>query len=78
MTDFEPLNQFAFQKLHNTVACLLNVIDPWFKNSDEGKVNVSIFLELKKTFDTMTIKRYCRSYGSMLSRVLPTTGSLLT
>ena len=25
------LNQFAFQKLLNTVTCLLNVIGPWFK-----------------------------------------------
>ena len=35
------LNQFAFQKLYSTLACLLNVIDPWFKNSDEGKINLS-------------------------------------
>ena len=31
------LNHFAFQKLHNTVTCLLNIIDPWLKSSDEGK-----------------------------------------
>ena len=30
------LNQFAFHKLQNTITCLLNVIDPWLKNSDEG------------------------------------------
>ena len=47
------LNQFAFQKLHSTLTCLLNVIDPWFKNSDEGKINLSIFLDLKKAFDTV-------------------------
>ena len=42
------LNQFAFQKLHCTMTCLLNIIDPWFKNSYEGKINLSIFLDLKK------------------------------
>ena len=28
------LNRFAFQKLQKTMKYLLNVIDPWFKNSD--------------------------------------------
>ncbi len=50
------LNQFAFQKLHSTITCLLNVIDPWFKNSDEGKINLSVFLDLKKAFDTVDHK----------------------
>ena len=50
------LNQFAFQKLHNTVTCLLNVIDPLIKSSDEGKMNLSIFLDLKKAFDTVDHK----------------------
>ena len=50
------LNQFAFQKLHSTMACLLNVIDPCFKNSEEGKINMSIFLDLKKALDTVDHK----------------------
>ena len=50
------LNQFAYQKLHSTMTCLLNVIDPWFKNSDEGKIILSIFLDLKKAFDTVDHK----------------------
>ena len=70
-------NHFAFQKLHSTLTCRLNAIDPWFKNSDEGTINLSIFLDLKKAFDTVTIKSYCRSCESMVLRVLPTAGSLL-
>ena len=50
------LNQFAFQKLHSTITYLLNVIDPWFKNSDEGKINMTIFLDFKKAFDTVDHK----------------------
>ena len=42
------LNQFAFQKLHSKLTCLLNVIDPGLKNSDEGKIILSIFPDLKK------------------------------
>ena len=36
--------------------CLLNVIDRWSKNSDEGKINLSVFLDLKKAFDTVDHK----------------------
>ena len=40
------LKQFAFQKLHRTLTCLLNVIEPLFQYSDEGKVKLRIFLNL--------------------------------
>ena len=45
------LNQFTFQKLRNTVTCLMNVGDPRFNNSDEGEVNLRIFVDIKKAFD---------------------------
>ena len=60
-------NQFAFQKLHSTMTCLLNIIDPWFKNSDEGKINMSIFLDLKMAFNTVNhevLLSKLRGYGA--------------
>ena len=48
--------QHAFRKLHNTLTSLLNVTDLWFLNADKRKINISIFLDLKKAFDTVDHK----------------------
>ena len=57
------LNQLAFQKLHNTITYLLNVIDTLLKSSEEGKINLSIFFDLKKTFDTVDHKTLLLKLG---------------
>ena len=46
-------NQFAFRKLHSTITSMLNITETWYKNIDERKLNVSVFLDLKKAFDTV-------------------------
>ena len=46
-------NQFAYRKLHSTVTSLLNVIDSWYSNIDRKNVNISLFLDLRKAFDTI-------------------------
>ena len=48
--------QHAFRKLHNTLTSLLNVTDSWFLSADKRKINISIFLDLKKAFDTVDHK----------------------
>ena len=46
-------NQFAYRKLHSTITSLMNVTDTWYKNIDEKKINISLFLDLGKAFDTI-------------------------
>ena len=46
-------NQFAFRKLHNTQTSILNMTETWSNNINEQKTNLSVFLDLKKAFDTV-------------------------
>ena len=45
--------QHAFLKMHNTLTSLLNITDSWFSNIDKRRINISVFLDLKKAFDTV-------------------------
>ncbi len=49
------LMQSRFRKLHSTVTSLLHVTDKWLKNVDEGLVTGIVFIDLRKTFDTVSI-----------------------
>ena len=46
-------NQFAYRKLHSMIMLLMNVTDTRYKNIDEKKINISLFLDLSKAFDTI-------------------------
>ena len=37
---------------------LLNVTDSWFSNADKQKINISIFLDVKKALE-MRITKFC-------------------
>ena len=54
--------QHAFLKMHSTLTSLLNVTDAWFSNIDKRKINISVFLDLKKAFDTV-------DHGILLSKL---------
>ena len=45
--------QHAFLKMHNTLTSLLNITDSWFSNIDKRRINISVFLALKKALDTV-------------------------
>ena len=59
-------NQSAFRKLHSTITSLIGSTDHWYENIDSKKLNLTIFLDLRKAFDTVDhailIKKLCR-YG---------------
>ena len=45
--------QSGFRSLHSTVTALLDLTNDWCVNIDKKRVNGTIFLDLKKTFDTV-------------------------
>ena len=49
-------NQSAFRKLYLTIISLIISTDHWYENIDKKKLNLTIFLDLKKAFDTVDHK----------------------
>ena len=49
-------NQYAFRTLHSAIIFLANSIKYWRQNTDNQKLNATIFLDLKKAFDTVNHK----------------------
>ena len=48
--------QFGFRENHSTVMALIEALNKIYKNLDEGKFVLGVFLDLKKTFDTIDHK----------------------
>ena len=46
-------NQYGFRKSHSTELAALELVDRLFKHLDDGKIPVSVFLDLSKAFDTL-------------------------
>jgi sarcosine oxidase/L-pipecolate oxidase len=47
-------SQHGFRPLRSTVTALLDITnESWYTNIDIGKLNGIVFLDLKKTFDTV-------------------------
>ena len=46
-------NQATFCKLYSTMTSLITSIDYWYENIDCSKINLTIFMDLKKAFDTV-------------------------
>ena len=49
-------NQYAFRKLYSTIMSLINSTEHWLENADNRKLNMTVFLDLKKAFDTVDHK----------------------
>ena len=48
-------SQSGFHSIHSTVTDLLEATDSWAFDIDRGNVNAVVFLDLKKTFDTVDL-----------------------
>ena len=46
--------QSGFRSLHSTVTALLDATNEWYLNMDEGLMNLVVFLDLAKAFDTVS------------------------
>ena len=45
--------QSGFRPKHSTETAVLNALNRWFLNIDQGKYNLVVFLDLGKAFDTV-------------------------
>ena len=57
-------NQSAFRKLYSTVTSLINSTDYWYDNMDKKQLNLAIFLDLKKAFDTVDHRILIKNLGA--------------
>ena len=63
---FSP-NQSGFLRLYSTLTCLLKNTDDWYSGLDLGKLVGLVFIDLKKTFDTVDHDSLCQKliyYGT--------------
>ena len=56
-------SQSAFQKLCSTITSLIDSTDYWYENIDNKHLNLAIFLDLKKAFDTVDHKILLEKLG---------------
>ena len=52
-------NQFGFRALHSVVTCLLTTTDILYVNMANCRYTANIFIDLKKTFDTLDLGVLC-------------------
>ena len=45
--------QFGFRQFHSVASALLDSTNEWFVNMDRSKINIAVFLDLQKAFDTI-------------------------
>ena len=46
-------HQFGFRKYHSTASALLDCTNDWYINMDRKLFNLTVFIDLKKAFDTV-------------------------
>ena len=64
-------SQSGFRPNHSTSTALISAVNLWLANMDAGKLNGSVFIDLKKAFDTVD-HNICLLYTSPSPRDLST------
>ena len=47
------MHQWGFRSLHSTALALIDCTSDWLINIDKGMTNITVFLDIKKAFDTI-------------------------
>ena len=55
-------NQFGFRQGHSTHHALITLVDKTTKSVDNGDIVISVFIDLKKAFDTVDHKMLLKKY----------------
>ena len=50
------MNQSAFQNCCSTITLLIDTTDKWYDNINDKQLNLTIFLDLEKAFDPLTMQ----------------------
>ena len=58
-------NQWGLRSLHSTSLALIDCADNWAININDGNINFTLLLDIKKAFDKLIITFYCRSLITM-------------
>ena len=53
-------DQSGFSRLHSTLTCLLKMSDDWYNGLDLGKLVGLVFIDMKKTFNTVDHDILCK------------------
>jgi hypothetical protein len=51
-------SQSGFRPKHGTVGAIIQMCDQWLSDMDKGKINGVVFLDIRKAFDSITIRSY--------------------
>ena len=60
------MSQSAFQKCYSIITSLIDSTDKWYDNINDKRLNLTIFLDLKKALGTINhaiLKGRLRKYG---------------
>ena len=54
--DLFSLNQYGFRAQHSTELAALNIVDRLTYLMDQGKINLNIYIDISKAFDTLNFE----------------------